>query len=223
MKKRFLVSFLTILLVLSTVLPLNAGAAEETSTTETIIMDGEKITFERELKDGIRKVTIRNDKGEVLSEASLDLTTNEAVLDGVKLSNNELEDIVEFGNELEDLDNDSTLIEEPEPTNTISPMAANSCTYKQIGKTKKKTTWIPKTGVASIAGILIIVAPGIGLKAAMTVASVVAGSSNTAYYTVKEYSCSKGGVYYLKTTRSFYKKSNYTGHIYTFSVYGSRR
>lgn len=86
MKKRLVVSFLTMLLVLSTVIPLNMGASEDISSTETIIMDGEKISFEREFKDGIRKVTIKNDKGEVLSEASVDIKTNEAILDGVKLS-----------------------------------------------------------------------------------------------------------------------------------------
>jgi hypothetical protein len=222
MKKRLVVSFLTMLLVLSTVIPLNVGASEDISSTETIIMDGEKISFEREFKDGIRKVTIKNDKGEVLSEASVDIKTNEAILDGVKLSKKQFEDIVELGKEeLENLENDSSLIEEP--TNTISPMAANSCKYKKIGKTKYRSTWIPKTGVAAVAAAISVGVPGVGPSIAWSIASVVAGSTNTLYYTVKEYSCSKGGIYYLKTTRSFYKKSNYTGHVYTFSVYGSRR
>ncbi len=98
MGKKLLFSFLTILLTLSTVTPLNVDASN-LSTTESIVVDGEEILFEREVKDEVSKVIVKNGKGEILSEASLNLKTNEAILDGVKLSDEQYKDIVELGKE----------------------------------------------------------------------------------------------------------------------------
>jgi len=227
MGKKLLFSFLTILLTLSTVTPLNVDASN-LSTTESIVVDGEEILFEREVKDEVSKVIVKNGKGEILSEASLNLKTNEAILDGVKLSDEQYKDIVELGKE--ELENhnsknsiDSALVPNSTKSNEVSLMGANSCAYKKIGSTRYRSTWIPKTGVAAVAAAIAVAVPGVGASAAWSVASVIAGSTNTLYYTVNEYSCTKNGTYYLKTTRSFYKNSNYTGHIGTFSVYGSRR
>lgn len=40
------------------------------------------------------------------------------------------------------------------------------CNDKKMGKTKKRTTWIPKTGIAAVAAAIPVAVPGVGWKVA---------------------------------------------------------
>lgn len=232
---RCLFSLMVMLLVFTSISPVSASSLsfKDSSLTsnEYVIVDGEKLFLEKEVRDGFSKGIVRNEDGEVISEVSINLNTNEATLDGVKLSDEEFQEIVEMGQEelKESLSLNQSI--DLESTPAVSKLAgtskmstlASSCTYKKIGSTKKRTTWIPKTGAAAVAAAISVAVPGVGWAAAWAIASVVAGSSNTLYYTTTEYSCYSGGYYHLKTSRKFYKNSNYTGHIKTVNVYGKRR
>lgn len=223
--KRFFLFLMVTLLVLSNIMvPVDVFASTSITPVnnlkedEYVIVDGEKIFLEREIKDGFSKVIVKNEKGEILSESSLNLKTNEAVVDGVKLSDEEFQEVVDIS---EDIKSDSEL-SKSNLINSDEYTTMAACNYKKIGKTKKKNTWIPKTSVAAAAGVLALI-PGVGWASAWTIASIAIASTDRVYYTVTEYSCKSGGYYHLKTTRKFYKKSNYTGHIKTISVYGKRR
>lgn len=238
-KKGFF-SLLIMLLVLTSVgVPVSASTGSplllSNDSSEYVVVDGEKLYLEKEISDGFSKGIVKNENGEVVSEVSINLNTNEATLDGVKLSDEEFQEIVDLGQEelIESLnpsidssiDLKSTPVVSKLETSKVSALASSSCTYKKIGSTKKRTTWIPKTGAAAVAAAISIAVPGVGWAAAWAIAGVVAGSSNTLYYTTTEYSCytASDGYYHLKTSRKFYKNSNYTGHIKTVNVYGKRR
>lgn len=224
--RKILFSFLSLVLIVSSFGPWSVAAAksaEHIKSLEYVDLDGEKLYLKKEITDEYRKSQVVNEKGEVVAEAVIDLVNDKAILDGVELTDKQFNDLIQLGESA--LNSDIAQMPVVSSKSASDNITINStCTnWKQVGSTKYRSTWIPKTGVAAVAAAISIAVPGVGWSIAWAVASVVAGSTNTLYYTVREYSCTKNGTYHLRTTRTFYKNSNYTGYITSFSVYGSRR
>lgn len=224
-KKTSIILFLSFLLIVANLSPsVSMAAPVDFDSKEYAIIDGEKTFAEKEVKNGVTRTIIKNEKGQVLADVSIDLNNKEAFVDGVKLSDEEFNDFETISQELinEGYYNQSLTLQSTSP-DSYQINSASACSYKKMGSTKYKTTWKPVAGTAVLAAWLLTRFPGMKYGSAIAIAGALAGSANTLYYTVEEYSCSKGGVYYLRTTRKFYKHYNYTGYIGQFSVYGSRR
>jgi hypothetical protein len=237
MKLKFLISFVVAILFVTSLVPLSQAQILDSTNVpedETFILDGQEVIMSYTYENGIRKATATTKDGELLAESTYNTNNDEVVIDGEKVSKEDFDSFVEFAGEANlDLSNDQNQM--INSTKKTSPSFSSEeslssedylmapCSYKSLGPAKKRTTWVPKTGVAAVATAISIAIPGTPWKIAWAVAGVIAGSTNTLYYTVQEFSCSKNKVYYLKTTRKFYKNSNYTGYITQFSVYGNRR
>ncbi|MGG4425003.1 hypothetical protein ABEP71_19135 [Bacillus velezensis] len=212
MAKKMFFSFLALVIIFSGLSPTYASANSNKSVTkETFDYEGKNYEFTKTI-DGSTIKTVVEEDGVAISEAEMNTISGKIVVDGVELGKNDKDLLRSIA--------DQTLEESSPSEAGFSTMA--SCTMKHIG-TKNGSFWVPKVGVAAIAAAISIAVPGLGASIAWSMASVVAGSTNTIYYRRYEYSCYSGGKYHLQQDWVFFSDSSRKKRIGNWTSKSSRR